>query len=50
MRKTKTVWAYIDGEREFDVLQEALDNKMMLDDLKMWLRGKYGSRIEFKVE
>lgn len=33
-RKRKTVWAYLDGKKLVDVVQAALDNHMMVDDLK----------------
>ena len=33
-KKRKTVWAYLDGEPLVDVVQAALDNNMMVDDLK----------------
>ena len=32
--KRKTIWAYLDGEKLVDVVQAALDNNMMVDDLK----------------
>ena len=32
--KRKTVWAYLDGKKLVDVVQAALDNNMMVDDLK----------------
>ena len=31
--KRKTVWAYLDGKKLVDVVQAALDNNMMVDDL-----------------
>ncbi len=37
MRKRKTVWAYLDGKKLVDVVQAALDNNMMVDDLKKQL-------------
>lgn len=33
-RKRKTIWAYLDDEKLVDVVQAALDNNMMVDDLK----------------
>lgn len=33
-RKRKTVWAFLDGKKLVDVVQAALDNNMMVDDLK----------------
>ena len=39
MRRTKrkTVWAYLDGKKLVDVVQAALDNNMMVDDMKALL-------------
>ena len=36
MKRTtrKTVWAYLDGKKLVDVVQAALVNNMMFDDLK----------------
>lgn len=36
-RKRKTVWAYLDGKKLVNVVQAALDNNMMADDLKAQL-------------
>lgn len=36
-RKSKTVWAYLDGKKLVDVVQAALDNNMMVDELKKQL-------------
>lgn len=33
-QKRKTVWAYLDGKKLIDVVKVALDNNMMVDDLK----------------
>lgn len=33
-KKRKTVWAFLDGKKLVDVVQAALDNNMMVDDLK----------------
>ena len=35
--KRKTVWAYLDGKKLVDVVQAALDNNMMVDDMKALL-------------
>ncbi len=32
--KKRTVWAYLDGKKLLDVVQAALDNNMMVDDVK----------------
>ena len=36
MRRNKKVkiWAYLDGKKLVEVIQAALDNNMMVDDLK----------------
>lgn len=33
-RKRKTLWAYVDGKKLVDVVQAALDNNMMLNEMK----------------
>lgn len=49
--KRKTVWAYLDGKKLVDVVQAALDNNMMVDDLKARLiRENPGHEIAFKCE
>ena len=50
-RKRKTVWAYLDGKKLVDVVQAALDNHMMVDDLKsLLIRENPGHKVTFKVE
>lgn len=50
-RERKTVWAYLDGEKLVDVVQAALDNNMMVDDLKKKLvEENPGHEVTFKVE
>lgn len=50
-RKRKTVWAYLDGKKLVDVVQAALDNNMMVDDLKKKLvEENPGHEVTFKVE
>lgn len=50
-RKHKTVWAYLDGEKLVDVVQAALDNNMMVDDLKEKLiQENPGHTVTFKCE
>ena len=50
-RKKTTVWAYLDGRKLVDVVQAALDNHMMVDDLKARLiRENPGHTVAFKVE
>lgn len=51
MRKKKTyIWAYLDGKRLVEVIQAALDNNMMVDDLKRELIAENpGHEVTFKV-
>ena len=47
----KTIWAYLDGKRLVDVVQAALDNNMMVDEMKALLvRENPGHEVTFKVE
>lgn len=49
-RKKTTVWAYLDGKKLVDVVQAALDNNMMVDDLKAKLIAENpGHNVTFKV-
>lgn len=49
-RKRKTVWAYLDGEKLVDVVEAALDNNMMVDDLKRKLiEENPGHEVTFRV-
>ena len=51
MRKRKTLWAYLDGKKLVDVVQAALDNNMMVDDLKRVLVAENpGHVVSFKYE
>ena len=50
-RKRKTIWAYLDGEKLVDVVQAALDNNMMVDDVKaLLIRENPGHEVTFKVQ
>lgn len=50
-RKRTTVWAYLDGKKLVDVVQGALDNNMMVDDMKaMLVRENPGHDVTFKTE
>nr|WP_325304669.1 hypothetical protein [uncultured Oscillibacter sp.] len=50
-RKRTTVWAYLDGKKLVDVVQAALDNNMMVDDLKAQLiQENPGHEVTFKVQ
>lgn len=49
-RKRKTIWAYLDGKKLVDVIQAALDNNMLVDDLKAELITENpGHKVTFKV-
>ena len=50
-RKRTTVWAYLDGKKLVDVLQAALDNNMMVAEMKaMLVRENPGHEVTFKTE
>ena len=50
-RKRITVWAYLDGKKLVDGVQAALDNNMMVDDMKaMLVRENPGHDVTFKTE
>ena len=50
-RKRTTVWAYVDGKKLVDVVQAALDNNMMVDDMKaMLVRENPSHNVTFKTE
>lgn len=49
--KRKTVWAYLDGRKLVDVVQAALDNNMMVDDVKaLLIRENPGHEVTFRVQ
>lgn len=49
--KRKTIWAYLDGKKLVDVVQAALDNNMMVDDVKaLLIRENPGHEVTFKVK
>lgn len=49
-RKRTTVWAYLDGEPLVDVVQAALDNNVMVEDLKKKLiEENPGHEVTFSV-
>ena len=49
--KRTTVWAYLDGKKRVDVVRAALDNNMMVDDLKAQLiRENPGHEVTFRVQ
>lgn len=48
--KRSYIWAYLDGEPLVEVIQAALDNNMMVDDLKKKLIAENpGHNVTFKV-
>ena len=50
-RKTKSVYAYLDGKLLCDVTKTALDNNMMLNDMKKLIELKNpGHEVTFKCE
>lgn len=50
-KKTKTIWAYLDGKKLIDVVQAALDNHMMAEDVKkMLIREDPGHEVTFRCE
>lgn len=49
-RKRTYIWAYLDGEKLVEVIQAALDNHMMVDDMKRLLINENpGHEVTFKV-
>lgn len=49
--KRKTVWAYLDGKKLVDVVNAALDNNMMVDDMKaVLIKENPGHEVTFKCE
>lgn len=48
--KRAYIWAYLDGKRLVEVIQAALDNNMMVDDMKKVLIAENpGHEVTFKV-
>jgi hypothetical protein len=48
--KRKHIWAYLDGKKLVEVIQAALDNKMMVDEMKKLLvKENPGHEVTFKV-
>lgn len=49
--KRTTVWAYLDGKKLVDVVRAALDNNMMVDDMKaLLIRENPGHEVTFKAQ
>lgn len=50
-RRHKYIWAYLDGKKLVEVISAALDNNMMVDDIKkMLITENPGHKVTFKVE
>ena len=50
-KKRKTIWAYLDGKKLVDVVQAALDNDMMVDELnEKLIQENPGHEVTFKTE
>lgn len=48
--KRTYIWAYLDGKKLVEVIQAALDNNMMVDDVKKILIAENpGHKVTFKV-
>ena len=52
MKRIRTyIWAYLDGKKLVEVIQAALDNNMMVADLKQKLIDENpGHEVTFRVE
>ncbi|MDL2206553.1 hypothetical protein LJC33_06575 [Eubacteriales bacterium OttesenSCG-928-N13] len=49
--KKKYIWAYLDGKKLVEVIQAALDNNMMVSEMKeLLVRENPGHEVAFKVE
>jgi hypothetical protein len=49
--KRKYIWAYLDGKKLVEVIQAALDNNMMVSDMKALLvKENPGHEVTFKIE
>ncbi len=47
----KTIWAYLDGKKLVDVVQAALDNQMLVGDMKkLLIRENPGHEVTFRTE
>ena len=51
MKRRRTyIWAYLDGKKLVEVIQAALDNNMMVDDMKQLLiKENPNHEVTFKV-
>lgn len=51
MKKAKSLYAYLDGKMLCDVTKAALDNHMMLNDMKkLIVKENQGHEVTFKVK
>ena len=52
MRRKRTyIWAYLDGKKLVEVIQAALDNNMMVDEMKaLLIKENPGHVVTFRVE
>lgn len=51
MAKQKKIWAYLDGKKLVEVVQAALDNNMMVSDMKaLLIRENPGHEVTFEVK
>lgn len=49
--KRKYIWAYLDGKKLVEVIQAALDNNVMVDDMKrILIQENPGHEVTFKVK
>ena len=49
--KRKKIWAYLDGKKLCEVIQAALDNNMMVAEMKsLLIKENEGCEVTFKVE
>jgi len=50
-KKRTTIWAYLDGKKLVDVVKAALDNNMMVDDMKtLLIRENPGCKVTFRIQ
>jgi hypothetical protein len=48
--KRKKIWAYLDGKKLVEVTQAALDNNMMVDQVKkLLIKENPGHEVTFKI-
>ena len=48
--KRAYIWAYLDGKKQVEVIQAALDNNMMVDEMKaLLIKENPGHEVTFKI-